>query len=52
MNFECDHEKDGINRKIHGISFSTAKFVFNDGERCERYDSSHSEDENEQRVYI
>ena len=45
MNFEWDPEKDMINRKIHGISFSTAKFVFNDGERWERYDYSHSENE-------
>ena len=63
MNFELDPEKDRINQKTHGISFSTAKFVFNDGERWERYDSSHSEkedrwqtiglvnDENERRVY-
>ena len=45
MNFEWDPEKDRINRKIHGISFSAAKFVFNDPERWERYDSSHSENE-------
>jgi len=34
-----------INRKIHGISFSAAKFVFNDKERWERFDSSHSKKE-------
>ena len=45
MNFEWDSKKDKINRKTHGISFSTAKFVFNDIERWERYDSSHSEEE-------
>ena len=45
MNFEWDPEKDKVNRKIHGISFSTAKFVFNDAERWERYDSSHSQSE-------
>jgi len=45
MNFEWDIEKDKKNRKIHGISFSIAKYVFNDGERWERYDSSHSEKE-------
>ena len=45
MDFEWDPEKDRINKKIHGISFSAAKFVFNDIERWERYDSSHSEDE-------
>jgi uncharacterized DUF497 family protein len=45
MYFEWDPEKDKQNREIHGISFSTAKFVFNDAERWERYDSSHSEEE-------
>jgi len=45
MNFEWDPEKDRKNRKIHGISFSIAKFVFNDRERWERYDSGHSEKE-------
>jgi len=43
MYFEWDPEKDKINKKTHGISFSAAKFVFNDIERWERYDSSHSE---------
>jgi len=38
-------KKDRVNQKIHGISFSTAKFVFNDIERWERYDCSHSENE-------
>jgi len=45
MNFEWDPGKEKINREIHGISFSTAKFVFNDPERWERYDSNHSEGE-------
>ena len=45
MYFEQDAEKDKINKKIHGISFSTAKFVFNDAERWERFDSSHSDNE-------
>jgi len=45
MNFEWDPKKDRINRKIHGISFSAAKFVFNDKERWERHDSAHSEHE-------
>ena len=45
MYFEWDPEKDKINKKIHGISFSTAKFVFNDIERWERYDFSHSKGE-------
>ena len=45
MIFEWDSKKDKINRKTHGISFSTAKFVFNDVERWERFDSIHSEHE-------
>jgi len=45
MVFEWDPEKDKKNQKIHGITFSTAKFVFNDAERWERFDSSHSENE-------
>ena len=45
MKFEWEPKKDKINRKTYGISFSTAKFVFNDSERWERYDSSHSEKE-------
>ena len=45
MNFEWDAKKDKQNQKTHGISFSTAKFVFNDIERWERFDSRHSEHE-------
>ena len=45
MDFEWDPKKDRKNRKTHGISFSTAKFVFNDKERWERYDSAHSQHE-------
>jgi uncharacterized DUF497 family protein len=45
VNFEWDLEKDKINQKLHGISFSTAKFAFNDNERWERFDSKHSNGE-------
>ena len=45
MYFEWDTEKDKINQKIHGISFSAAKFIFNDGERWERFDASQSDSE-------
>ena len=45
MDFEWDPGNDKINKETHGISFSTAKFVFNNDERWERYDSSHSENE-------
>jgi len=41
--FEWDANKDKTNQKTHGLSFSTAKFVFNDTERWERFDSSHSD---------
>jgi uncharacterized DUF497 family protein len=42
MEFEWDSEKEKKNIELHGISFSTAKFVFDDSERWERYDSEHS----------
>jgi len=45
MLFEWDSKKDRINKKTHGISFSAAKFIFNDPERWERFDSSHSKNE-------
>jgi len=45
MYFEWDPKKDKLNQNTHGLSFSTAKFVFNDTERWERYDTSHSDKE-------
>jgi uncharacterized DUF497 family protein len=45
MKFEWDPEKEKINIRLHGISFSTAKFAFNDPERWERYDLRHSDRE-------
>ncbi|AEF83730.1 conserved hypothetical protein [Treponema primitia ZAS-2] len=45
MNFEWDSEKDVKNVKIHKLSFSTAKLVFNDPERMERFDRNHSDHE-------
>ena len=45
MNFEWDPEKDKLNQKDHGISFSTAKFIFNDMNRWERFDSKNSNNE-------
>ena len=45
MIFEWDPKKDRINKKAHGISFSAAKFIFNDAERWERYDKAHSDKE-------
>jgi uncharacterized DUF497 family protein len=45
MEFEWDPEKEKKNIKLHGVSFSTAKFVFNDPKRWERYDTQHSGNE-------
>lgn len=39
---EWDENKDRINRKKHGISFETAKYVFADVNRVEFYDENHS----------
>ena len=38
--FEFDPEKDALNRKKHGIAFSTAALVFSDPMRLERLDDS------------
>ena len=45
MQFEWDDVKEQKNIKKHGISFSLAKKVFNDPNRIEIYDESHSVDE-------
>lgn len=42
MQFEWDDEKNKINIKKHKISFSIAKFVFNDENRLEIFDEIHS----------
>lgn len=41
IKLEWDEEKEKINIKKHGISFSTAAFVFNDPNRLEYYDEEH-----------
>ncbi|MBE5910645.1 BrnT family toxin [Pseudobutyrivibrio sp.] len=41
--FEWDDEKEKINIRKHGISFSTAAFVFNDPNRLEYFDVNHSD---------
>jgi len=43
--FEWDLKKDAINKKKHGISFSTAQYVFADEGHIEWYDSKHNDDE-------
>lgn len=45
MQFEWDNEKEKINIKKHKLSFSTAKFVFNDENRLEIFDEENSIDE-------
>ena len=45
MKFEWDPEKEKINRQKHGISFKVAARIFSDSNRLEKYDESHSENE-------
>jgi uncharacterized DUF497 family protein len=45
MIFEWDQKKENANIRNHGLSFSVAKFVFNDPERWERFDTAHSQGE-------
>ena len=45
MWFVWDENKNKANRKKHGIDFQDAVLVFNDDNRIEFYDESHSEDE-------
>lgn len=43
--FVWDEAKNKHNLEIHHVDFETAMFVFNDDDRIEIYDESHSEDE-------
>ena len=43
--FEWDDRKNRLNRKIHGISFEDAMFVFNDPHKIILPDLFHSENE-------
>ena len=45
MRFVWDENKNKENRKKHGIDFQDAVLVFNDDNRIEFYDESHSEEE-------
>ena len=45
LEFEWDEEKEKLNIKKHGISFSTAALVFDDEDRIEIYDAVHSLEE-------
>ena len=42
MTFEWDSEKNIANKKNHKISFELAKYVFNDPDRIEIFDATHS----------
>lgn len=44
-----DLQKAEINKRIHGISFETAQYVFADSNRLERYDRSEGNDSTEDR---
>ena len=43
--FIWDDAKNKHNMKVHHVDFETAMFVFNDKDRIEIYDETHSEDE-------
>jgi len=43
--FEWDEDKNKLNKKIHGITFEDAKFVFNDPLKIILPDLYHSEEE-------
>lgn len=45
LEFEWDEEKERLNIKKHGISFTMAAKVFLDAGRIEIYDEAHSIDE-------
>ena len=45
ITFEWDEEKNKRNMEKHGIDFETAARVFTDPDRIERYDASHSVEE-------
>jgi uncharacterized DUF497 family protein len=45
IRFECDEDKERINRKKHRVSFREAESVFYDENARLIYDPEHSEDE-------
>lgn len=49
MEIEWNSEKNEKNKREHGISFETAKYVFADPNRLERYDRSENNDSGEDR---
>ena len=45
MKFEWDELKNALNIRKHGVAFEDATLIFEDPRRVERYDASHSWDE-------
>ncbi len=45
LQFEWDEKKNKTNIQKHNLSFSAAKFIFNDKNRIEFFDDVHSIDE-------
>lgn len=45
MDFEWDANKERINIRKHGVSFTEAEEAFEDGDAIDEYDESHSTDE-------
>lgn len=45
MKFELDENKNALNKEKHGIGFEVAVRVFAASHRVERYDASHSDEE-------
>lgn len=45
MKFEWDRKKEKTNIQKHGVSFEQASYVFSDPFALNKYDESHSQDE-------
>ena len=52
MFFEWDDDKEKCNLLKHGIDFQTAKMVFADPNRIERYDELHSTEDEDRFITI
>lgn len=52
LSFEWDDEKEKYNFSKHGIDFQTAKMVFADPNRIERYDGLHSTEDEDRFITI
>ncbi len=52
MFFEWDEQKEKINIAKHGISFTSAEYVFGDDNRIEWYDTKHSTPDEDRYITI